>query len=207
MATTSTKTRAPVKGLNKDAATIAANAKTEAARKRASKKALKDATKPTTEAPAKAPTFIETTTDQQYRSNIDAAVIEADATGMSFEQACESMGIDPTTGAPVAPVKTKYTGPMLALRDRVAAKAYVTASNGNPCCADDLAAACGIHKPVDVVRGLIIALKLEGNPYLHLNIGQQSMNLRNKARGALKNGLLTMAEVLTALEQFEVVGA
>lgn len=103
--------------------------------------------------------------------------------------------------------KTGYTGPMLALRDRTIAKAYVKAANGNPCCADELATACGPYKPVDIVEVLITALKLDHNPYGHLNIGQQSMNLRNKARGMIKRGEVTIAEIRVALEANEKIEA
>ena len=43
-------------------------------------------------------------------------------------------------------------------------------------------------------------MKLHGNPYAHLNPGQQSMNLRNKARAQLKAGLLKLADVEAALK-------
>lgn len=89
-----------------------------------------------------------------------------------------------------------YFGPMLALR--TAAKSYVKAKNGILCNGDDLAQAVGHLTREDVCTALIAALKLPGNPYLHLNPGQQSMNLRNKARQALKSGTLTMAEVRAA---------
>jgi hypothetical protein len=91
--------------------------------------------------------------------------------------------------------KPVYIGPMLALRERSKAGAYVRMPNGNPSCADWLATALGALNREQVVQVLIIAMKLPGNPYTHLNPGQQSMNLRNKARGLVKNGLLTQAEV------------
>ena len=66
--------------------------------------------------------------------------------------------------------KARYAGPMLALR--AAARAYVKPANGNPCCGDRLAEACGAYTREVVVKGLIAALGLPGNPYVHLNAGQ-----------------------------------
>ena len=86
---------------------------------------------------------------------------------------------------------------MLALRTAV--KKYVVAPNGQPCCGDDLAEICGAYPREAVVAGLVAALGLGSNPYLHLNPGQQSMNLRNKARTALKNGVVTADQIRTAL--------
>ena len=93
--------------------------------------------------------------------------------------------------------KARYAGPMLALR--AAARSYVKPANGNPCCGDRLAETCGAYTREVVVQGLIAALGLPGNPYLHLNPGQQSMNLRNKARQALKSGAVTIEQIETAL--------
>lgn len=93
--------------------------------------------------------------------------------------------------APKAKSADAYSGPMLALRD--AAKHYVTGKNGNPHCADQVAMILdGLTREqvVDVLGRFLLASKVTTsvNPYLHLNPGQQSMNLRNKLRGALKNG-------------------
>lgn len=93
--------------------------------------------------------------------------------------------------------KARYAGPMLALR--AAAKSYTKPANGNPCCGDRLAEACGAYTREVVVKGLIAALNLPGNPYLHLNAGQQSMNLRNKTRQALKAGTVTLDQIEQAL--------
>lgn len=83
----------------------------------------------------------------------------------------------------------------------VARRHYVKAKNGNECNGDKLAVALGGLTSAQVVTVLIAALKLESNPYHHLNQGQQSMNLRNKARTAVKNGLLTMAEIVAAIDR------
>lgn len=93
-----------------------------------------------------------------------------------------------------------YVGPMLALRSRAKAGAYVKAANGQPCCADDVASILGALQPRDVIRACIIAMALPSNPYTHLNIGQQSMNLRNKLRGCLKRGEFGMGVLREAVE-------
>lgn len=112
--------------------------------------------------------------------------------------------------APVPPTKsdetaegddaTGYTGPMLALRDRAKQGLYKKAANGQPSCGDEVATILGALKPQFVIRACIIALNLEANPYTHLNIGQQSMNLRNKLRGALIRGEFGMGVVREAAD-------
>ena len=151
---------------------------------------------------------------QQDAANaLATAKADAESTGVPLEQMLTDMGIDatgypvleiPTLGTPRAPRAPRarsdarsYDGPMLALRQ--AAKAYVTPQNGNPCNGDALATACGSYDRAIVVEALVKALGLEGNPYLHLNPGQQSMNLRNKARARLTTGTLTMGDISTAL--------
>jgi len=100
-------------------------------------------------------------------------------------------------------VTTGYTGPMIALRERLAAGAYSKASNGQPCCGDAIAIKLGTLNPAQVIRACIIAMNLPNNPYTHLNIGQQSMNLRNKLRGCMKRGEFGFGVVAEAVEQIE----
>lgn len=192
--------RQPVKALNKSAADIAANAAAEKARKAASKKALRESLKADKqEAPAADAAPVVDHRAQDAANALATAIADAEATGVTLEAMCESMGID-ANGYPAVPQaksRAKYDGPMLALR--AAAKSYITPANGNQCCGDALAQACGNYSREVVVKALISALGLEGNPYAHLNAGQQSMNLRNKARAKLAAGMLTMAEVETAL--------
>ncbi len=79
-----------------------------------------------------------------------------------------------------------YTGSMTALADRVKSGAYVKGSNGQLHSGDALATALA-EVPAPKVVGLIIGvLGLESNPYAVLNYGQQSMNLRNRLRGAIR---------------------
>jgi len=186
------KTRQPVKAINKTPETVAANAKADAERKKASKAALKKATAPKVEPKP------EPVQERDHGTeNLEAARMEAEATGMTFEEACSSMGVDPVSGQPVKSDNRKYVGPMLALRDAV--KRYTKAANGQPCNGDELAQLCGQYSRETVVRGLIDAMGLGHNPYLHLNPGQQSMNLRNKARAQVKAGKLEIREVAISL--------
>ena len=77
----------------------------------------------------------------QHARNVEAAKAEAEATGMSFEEACDSMGINADGTLAKGEPKRRYDGPMLALV--AARKAYVTAPNGQPCNGDLLAQVCG----------------------------------------------------------------
>jgi hypothetical protein len=219
-----TRTRQPVKPLNQDAATIRANAEAEKARKAASRAALKAAKSaaatPTPE-PAPQP---DTTSEESFSTQVEHALQDAlhvalehvlergfdehaaalaaqrvdwEALGSvgTFEAYLAEQGFE-SNGAPKAQDKTPYTGPMVTLK--TARLNYVAAANGILCNGDKLATLCGQHSREETVRALIQALKLPNNPYSALNPGQQSMNLRNKARHALKNGFLTMAEIEAA---------
>lgn len=112
----------------------------------------------------------------------------------SFADYLRDQGFD-DTGRPLKAhdAKTPYDGPMVALKS--ARKTYVKAANGILCNGSPLALLCGQYKREVVVAALIDALKLPGNPYLTLNPGQQSMNLRNKARHAISEGRLALGEV------------
>ena len=185
------KTRQPVKALNKSAETIAVQAKAEKQRKAESKKALKEATAPKT---PKAPK------PEPAAKSADAKKAEHDAYVQALRIDAEALGVDPDTyvAEQLADTpKSGYVGPMLALRTAV--KKYVVAANGQPCCGDDLASICGAYPREAVVAGLVAALGLGSNPYLHLNPGQQSMNLRNKARTAIKSGVLSADQIRAAL--------
>lgn len=202
--------RAAVKTLNKTTEAIKADAKIEADRKKASKKALREALaleKASAEPQTQAPVAKVEPTPEEAAAKVaadSAALRDAlmiDAKAMLGDGASQE-ALDAYVAEQMAPVaesesKARYTGPMLALR--AAAKHYVTAANGNPCNGDQLATAVGSLTREEVVFSLLFAMKLETNPYLHLNPGQQSMNTRNKARGMLKNGTLTIAEVQAAV--------
>jgi hypothetical protein len=85
-------------------------------------------------------------------------------------------------------------GKMAALRD--AKKNYVKSATGLLRSNDDLAQALDAVTATNVVHMAMELLQLEQNPYTRLNVGQQSMNLRNRLRGALKKGLITIAQVV-----------
>lgn len=206
-----TRTRQPIKALAPSPATVAKAAAADKQRKTESKRRLREALKAAGEpdpaglvaaaailgaqqakaAQARA---------QEYAANaLRTAQEDAALTGLSVEQVLADMGLDPTghplpTGKP-GTAKATYTGPMLALRERAKRGAYLKGANGNPHTNDRLALLCSVHSREVVVKALIAALKLGFNPYSQLNPGQQSMNLRNKARAAIKNGLLQMSEV------------
>ncbi len=99
----------------------------------------------------------------------------------------------------VQEVTTGYQGPMKALRDRIKAGKYTKAANGQPSCGDDVAQTLGHLEPAEVIKACMIAMDI-ANPYLNLNIGQQSMNLRNKLRGQLKRGEIGMGVLREAVE-------
>ncbi len=83
---------------------------------------------------------------------------------------------------------------MSALRD--AKKNYVKSATGLLRSNDELAQALDTVTATNVIPMALVLLKLEENPYARLNVGQQSMNLRNRLRGALKKGLVTIAQVI-----------
>lgn len=88
-----------------------------------------------------------------------------------------------------------YVGSMTQLADRVKAGAYVKSLTGQLRSSDELAVALDAVPAANVVILGIKALGLDSNPYAALNIGQQSMNLRNRMRGAIKKGTLTLETV------------
>jgi hypothetical protein len=202
------KTRQPVKALNQTPATVAANAKAEKARKAASKAVLKAQNEATYDGKADAPkpppvdevAAAVAEAERLERKQADEAAFrrtleeDARALGHTTPEAVAAYVADqlaPAEGTSGA--KTPYNGPMLALKR--ARLAYVKAANGVQCNGDKLALLCGQHPREVVVSALVDALKLPGNPYLHLNPGQQSMNLRNKARHAVSEGRLSLGEV------------
>ena len=197
MATTK---RAAVKPLNTTPASIRKASAAEKARKAASKKALhadleakKQAAKPAPAKPAPAkptPEELQAKRDAEHAAYLQALRVDA-----------EALGVDPEAyiAEQLKPVKTPYTGPMLALK--AARKAYVKAKNGIQCNGDNLALLCGEYSREVVVTALIRALGLPGNPYPALNPGQQSMNLRNKARHAVKSGRVTVDQIAECLKQ------
>lgn len=188
--------RQPIKALAHTAEQIAASAKADAERKAASKARVKAAAKAKPE-----PETAKPETAEQIAAKAAAkAAADHEAYLAALRIDAAALGVDPDAyiAEQLRPVKVRYAGPMLALRRAVGG--YVKAQNGQPCCGDTLAVLCGQHTREAVVAGLIAALKLDSNPYAHLNPGQQSMNLRNKARTALRDGFLQLADIAECLK-------
>lgn len=97
-----------------------------------------------------------------------------------------------------------YTGSMLALADRVKQGVYVPGATGQLRSNDELAIALDGVAPTDVIRIGLDMLKIEDNPYTALNVGQQSMNLRNRMRGAIKKDTLTIAAIKEYIVRNEI---
>lgn len=95
----------------------------------------------------------------------------------------------------------KYLGSMLALADRVKEGAYVKGVTGQLRSNDELAQILDGVTPNGVIQTAKAVLELDANPYSHLNVGQQSMNLRNKMRGALRNGVITLDAIRTYVSE------
>jgi hypothetical protein len=83
---------------------------------------------------------------------------------------------------------------MSALRD--AKKNYTKSATGQLRTSDELAVALDAVEPHEVIRIALRLLQLEANPYEQLNTGQQSMNLRNKLRGAIRRGTISIDDVI-----------
>lgn len=79
---------------------------------------------------------------------------------------------------------TEVGGIMSALNEKVKSGTYVKGTFGQMRCNDEIAQALDGVPTASVVVVCLEALGLTENPYFHLNYGQQSMNLRNKLRGA-----------------------
>jgi len=208
--TKATTTRQPVKALNKTAKQVSVNAAAEKARKTASKAALKAqrgadaAIPPFTPVPAPKPKVdhkAQNRVNQHAALRIDAmAVLGDDADEAEIaEYIAEQMG-DDADDADLDMSRLNYVGPMLALRRASHAGRYRKAVNGQPCCMDAVALALGGLTPDRVIFACIDALCLPSNPYFHLNIGQQSMNLRNKVRGAMNRGEIGISAILASVE-------
>lgn len=82
--------------------------------------------------------------------------------------------------------KRTYFGSMLTLADRVKSGAYTKGMNGQLRSNDDVAVALECVKPENVVKLVMETLGETVNKYADLNVGQQSMNWRNRLRGALR---------------------
>ncbi len=97
-----------------------------------------------------------------------------------------------------------YVGSMLALADRVKSGAYVKGLTGQLRSNDELAITLDGVGPDGVIQLAKHVLAIEENPYTKLNIGQQSMNFRNRMRGALKKGTLTFDQIKAAIVELDI---
>lgn len=99
----------------------------------------------------------------------------------------------------------RAAGSMLALADKVKQGVYVKSATGQLHSGDALATALDGISATDVIRIGLDTLKLEDNPYAALNVGQQSMNLRNRMRGAIKKEVLTIATITEYVARNKIV--
>lgn len=97
-----------------------------------------------------------------------------------------------------------YVGSMLALADRVKSGAYVKGLTGQLRSNDELAVTLDGVGPNGVIQLAKHVLAIEENPYTKLNIGQQSMNFRNRMRGAIKKGTLTIDAVKATIVELDL---
>jgi hypothetical protein len=111
----------------------------------------------------------------------------ADAKAARDAKVAENAEAKATRIAELAATGKTYTGSMLALAERVKAGAYVKSMTGQLRSTDELAEALDAVPAENVVK-MGMAIFAEPNKYATLNIGQQSMNYRNRLRGAIKNG-------------------
>lgn len=97
---------------------------------------------------------------------------------------------------------------MLALRDKVNLGLYVKGKNGQLRSGDEIALTLETVAVADMVPLLLKTLGMNENPYAHLNQGQQSMNLRNKLRGAIrKEAKIKDTETVINLDRLKEVRA
>ena len=128
-----------------------------------------------------------------------AATKVAEAEAKKAERAAKKAERDAALAeraAALAESGRKYVGSMLSLADRVKSGAYVKGLNGQLRSNDDVAVALDAVPAFNVIKLILEVLNLESNPYSALNVGQQSMNLRNKLRGAISRGEVTIEKVI-----------
>ena len=87
------------------------------------------------------------------------------------------------------PRERAYEGSMLHLSERQKSGAYVKGTNGQMRSTDDVALALDAVPAEKVVPLIMEVFQEKDNKYGHLNYGQQSMNFRNRLRGAIRKEL------------------
>lgn len=86
------------------------------------------------------------------------------------------------------PAASDAEGMSGALREKVQLGLYVKGKNGQLRTNDEIALALETVAVENMVPLLLETMGIAENPYPHLNQGQQSMNLRNRLRGAIRKG-------------------
>lgn len=138
----------------------------------------------------------------KIEATISPIFTDADRAELATQTFAEHVAAELDTTAEDAQIEVcGYTGPMLRLRERLTEGVYKKAANGQPCCGDRVATLLGTLAPAQVIRACIVAMALPANPYTHLNVGQQSMNLRNKLRGCFKREEFGFGVLVEAVEQ------
>jgi hypothetical protein len=138
----------------------------------------------------------------QNKANEKAAMAETNAILKSRKQV-EREAKAAAKAEEIAALKEsgrKYVGPMLALAHKVAEGKYTKSTMGQLNCGDELARLLDCVPGHNIVELGRIALELEVNPYVMLNPGQQSMSMRNRLRGALKKGIVTVEQLQGIIE-------
>lgn len=105
-----------------------------------------------------------------------AETAEQKAAAKKLRDEQKAAGVVPETG----------DGMSGALREKVALGLYVKGKNGQLRTSDPIALALETVQVKDMVPLLMETMGIGENPYPHLNQGQQSMNLRNRLRGAIR---------------------
>lgn len=114
-------------------------------------------------------------------------------------KAAEAKAVRDAKAAELVAAGHKYVGSMLALAERVKSGVYVKSTTGQLRSNDDIAIAFDAVPPQNVVK-LGTLLFGEANKYAALNIGQQSMNYRNRLRGAVRKGDVKFGEEVITID-------
>lgn len=166
------------------------------------------AAKADTEAKAKATAAAQEVAAAKAKAKADAAAVKAkEQADKAAERKAKADAKAAERAERVAALQAngkKYVGSMLVLADRVKAGAYVKGTTGQLRSNDELAIALDGVGPDGVVSVAKFVLGIEDNPYTALNIGQQSMNFRNRMRGAIKKGTLTIDTIKEAIVELDV---
>lgn len=157
------------------------------------------ANKPLTQEEREAATVAKIAAKEAKNAAAAAAKAEREAAAVAKKaereaKAAETQAQREARAAELVAAGRTYTGSMTVLADRVKQGLYVKSATGQLRSTDDLAVALDAVPAENVVK-LGVMLFEEVNKYANLNIGQQSMNYRNRMRGAIKKGTFTLERV------------